>query len=85
MAIPKGAVPSYALYGEPANSSRLAHADGARLAAASAPYIGRGNKCSANDDTCEAMRAKNTEFCVGHLKSKIKAEVTNAADTPDEG
>lgn len=63
------AVPAYSLYGQPANAARLAHMDGARLAAPSAPYLGRGNKCSANDDTCEGMRAKGTAFCMGHLRS----------------
>ena len=63
------AVPAYSLYGQPANAARLAHMDGARLAAPSAPYLGRGNKCSANDDTCEGMRAKGTAYCMGHLRS----------------
>lgn len=63
------AVPAHSLYGQPVNAARLAHMDGARLAAPSAPYLGRGNKCSANDDTCEGMRAKGTAFCMGHLRS----------------
>jgi hypothetical protein len=64
-----GAVPAYSLYGRPATDSRLAHMDGARLAAPSAPYLGRGNLCSANDDTCEGRKAQGTEFCYGHLRS----------------
>jgi hypothetical protein len=85
MAVPKGAVPTYALHGRPAVHARLAFYDGARIAAPSAPYVGRGNKCSANEDTCEAMRAKGTEFCVGHLRSVGKdTEVEDAADTADE-
>lgn len=66
------AVPAYSLYGQPANAARLAHMDGARVAAPSAPYLGRGNKCSANDDTCEGMRAKGTAYCMGHLRSLKK-------------
>lgn len=86
MAIPKGAVPTYALHGRPAVHARLAFYDGARIAAPSAPYVGRGNKCSANDDTCEAAKAKGTDYCAGHLRALTKEEgVVDAADTPDEG
>lgn len=86
MAIPKGAVPAHALYGRPANDSRQNVLAGARLAAASAEYVGRGNKCTANEDTCEAIRAKGTQFCVGHLRSKLKnTETQDGADTTDEG
>jgi hypothetical protein len=86
MAIPKGAVPTYALHGRPAYEARLAHIENARIAAPSAEYIGRGNKCSANDDTCEGARAKGTEFCVGHLRSAIKnKEVVDGTDETDEG
>lgn len=86
MAIPKGAVPAYSLYGRPANASRLNVASDVRLAAASAEYVGRGNKCTANEDTCEAIRAKGTQFCAGHLRSKLKnTETQDGADTTDEG
>lgn len=82
------ATPSYAYYGKPQNDYRLAHIDGARIAAPSGPYIGRGNKCTGNDDTCEGNRAKGTEYCMGHLRQMLKEqnektqEVT--ADAPDE-
>jgi hypothetical protein len=56
-------------YGTLQQGSRLAHVDGARLAAPSGPYLGRGSKCSGNDDTCEAPKAKGTDMCVGHLRS----------------
>lgn len=86
MAIPKGAVPTYALHGRPAYAARLAYDENARIAPPSAPYVGRGNKCSANDDTCEAVRAKGTQFCAGHLRSKLKnMETEDAPDTTDEG
>jgi hypothetical protein len=65
----KNAVPAHTLYGAPVTGQRLAHTDGARIAAASAPYIGR-NRCIANDDTCEGPKAKGTDYCVGHLRSK---------------
>lgn len=66
------AVPAHSLYGRPAVDARLAHMDGARIAAPSAPYVGRGNKCTANEDTCEGMRAKGTAYCMGHLRSLKK-------------
>lgn len=86
MAIPKGAVPTYSLHGRPAFEARLAHLDNARPAAASAEYVGRGNKCSANEDTCEGSRAKGTQFCAGHLRSMVKnGEVVDGTDETDEG
>lgn len=86
MAIPKGAVPTHSLYGRPAMAARLAYDEGARIAPPSAPYVGRGNKCTANDDTCGAIRAKGTQFCAGHLRSKLKnTETQNGANTTDEG
>lgn len=65
----KNAVPAHSLYGKPVTGQRLSHADGARLAPASAPYVGR-NRCIANNDTCEGPKAKGTDYCVGHLRSK---------------
>lgn len=86
MAVPKGAVPTHALYGRPAQDARLAYVDNARIAAPSAPYVGRGNKCSANEDTCEGARAKGTQFCAGHLRSMVKnGEVVDGTDETDEG
>jgi hypothetical protein len=64
----KNSVPAHALYGKPVTGQRLASIDGARLAAASAPYEGR-NRCMANDDTCEGPKAKGTDYCIGHLRS----------------
>jgi hypothetical protein len=73
------------MYGRPAGASRQSTVAGARLAAASAEYVGRGNKCSANDDTCEGAKAKGTDFCVGHLRSKAKVEEkVDAPDTADK-
>jgi len=74
-------VPAYSLYGVPQNNQRLSAISGSRIAPPSAPYVGRGNKCSGNEDTCEGMRAKGTEFCMGHLRSVKKVSVeTKAVD-----
>jgi hypothetical protein len=63
-------VPLYSYYGVPAaREARQAAYDDARIAAASAPYLGRGNLCAANNDTCEGRRAKGTDYCYGHLRS----------------
>ena len=64
----KNAVPAHSLYGKPVDGQRLAAVEGARLAAASGPYVGR-NRCMANDDTCEGPKAKGTDYCIGHLRS----------------
>lgn len=69
-----GSVPAYSYHGVPAGGSRLASIDGARIAPPSGPYVGRGNKCVANDDTCEGMRAKGTEYCMGHLRQVTKTK-----------
>jgi hypothetical protein len=64
---------AHTLYGEPTTKhSRLAHAEGARLAAPSGPYIGR-NRCIENNDTCEGPKARGTDFCIGHLRNKGEA------------
>ena len=61
-------VPAHSYYGTPQNYQSLSAVAGAKLAAASAPYIGRGDKCSGNDDTCGANRMRGQELCVGHMK-----------------
>jgi hypothetical protein len=61
-------VTAEAYYGTLQNSSSLSAVAGAKLAAASAPYLGRGDKCSGNDDTCGANRMRGQELCVGHMK-----------------
>ena len=68
----KNAVPAHSLYGKPVDGQRLAAVEGARLAAASGPYVGR-NRCVANDDTCEGPKAKGTDYCIGHLRSNGEA------------
>ena len=85
--IPSGAVPSYSLYGVPVYDQRQAQVDGARLAAPSAPYLGRGNLCSANDDTCEGRKAQGTDYCYGHLRAmglaRKKEMVADGDDSSD--
>lgn len=65
-------VPAYAYYGTPQNYQSLSAVAGAKLAAASAPYVGRGDKCSGNDDTCGANRVRGQELCAGHMKGANK-------------
>jgi hypothetical protein len=84
-------VPAHSYYGQPQGDYRLAYIEGAKLASASAPYVGRGNKCSGNEDTCEGIRAKGTEFCMGHLRKLAKEnsttnvkEVTEDAASEDD-
>jgi hypothetical protein len=65
-------VPAHSYYGIPQNNQRLSAVAGAQLAAASAPYVGRGDKCSGNDDTCGANRVRGQELCAGHMKGANK-------------
>lgn len=67
--------PAHSLYGESAmrNSRPAGDTGTARLAAASAPYLGRGSKCAGNEDTCNANKVRGQEFCAGHLKT-VKAQ-----------
>lgn len=70
----RGSVPSYSLHGEPVAGQRPAgNVPGSKLAPASAPFVGRGNKCSANEDKCEGNRVKGEVLCAGHLRSARKA------------
>lgn len=66
--------PTHALYGTPVHAQRLSPTADSRLAAASAPYVGRGDKCSGNDDTCGANRVRGQELCAGHLKQSKSLE-----------
>ena len=73
--------PIHSLYGE--SAMRYARPAGdtgsARLAAASAPYVGRGSKCAGNDDTCNANKVRGQEYCAGHLKT-LKASAEQVED-----
>jgi len=80
----KGSVPAHAYHGAPVTGIRLAPTAGSRIATGSAPYVGRGNKCSANEDTCEGIRAKGTEYCMGHIR-KFKPEVVSVDKEEPEG
>jgi len=71
-------VHAHALYGRPVDGYRLSAVADSRIAAPSGPYIGRGDKCSGNDDTCGANKVRGQQFCAGHLKqAKSLAEVAD--------
>jgi hypothetical protein len=60
----KNSVPAHTLYGEPQTGSRLAVAQtGSRI---------RGDKCTANDDSCGANKVRGQELCAGHLRKHNK-------------
>lgn len=66
--------PAHAFYGEPVSGRRLAATSDARMATASAPYVGRGDKCAGNNDTCGANKVRGQELCAGHLKQAKNIE-----------
>ena len=68
------AVPQQSYYGTKVTGYRLAHADGARVAAPSGPYLGREGKCAANEDACEGFAVKDSQFCVGHNRKVGKTK-----------
>jgi hypothetical protein len=58
-------------YGVPVQGIRpSAEVPGSRQAPPSGPYLGRGNFCAANEDTCTGRKAKGTDYCMGHLRSR---------------
>ena len=71
-----GSVPAHSYYGAPVTGNRPAGQQvGSRLAAASGPYLGsRGNKCSANEDTCKGNKVAGFDLCAGHLRSEEKKQ-----------
>lgn len=65
---------AHAMYGEPVNNIRpAASTSGSAPAGAGLPYLGR-NRCIANNDTCEGPKARDTDYCIGHLRSMAKKE-----------
>lgn len=61
-------------YGVPVQGNKPAgQVPGSKPAPASGPYLGRGNFCSAMDDTCEGRKARGTDFCIGHLRNRGEA------------
>jgi hypothetical protein len=71
-------VPAHAYYGSPVNSYRAAAIADAHIAPPSGPYLGRGDKCEGNDDTCGANKVRGQKFCAGHMK-RAKAEIPKDA------
>lgn len=64
--------PTDALYGVPLTHYRVsAIADAVPASQSYGEYVGRGNKCVGNDDTCGANRMKGQEFCVGHYRQAV--------------
>ncbi|CAB4171525.1 hypothetical protein UFOVP923_3 [uncultured Caudovirales phage] len=80
-----GSVPSHALYGVPVYGTLPAgQIAGSQPAPPSGPYLGRGNKCSAEMDSCEGFRTKNSEYCAGHGRSLAKqAPIEPLAEVSD--
>ena len=66
-------IPAHSLYGRPAVYQLSADPD-APLAAASREYVGRGNKCLGNDDTCNAAPMRNSDLCYGHNRRAAAEE-----------
>lgn len=63
--------PAYSFYGESAMRGQRpagSTGSGSRIAAGSAPYVGRGTKCAGNEDTCNANKVRGQDYCAGHLK-----------------
>jgi len=62
-------------YGVPVQGIRpSAEVPGSRQAPPSGPYLGRGNFCAANEDTCTGRKAKGTDYCMGHLRSRGESQ-----------
>ena len=59
--------------GEPVTTQNRVNALGGNIEQAvwsTAPYRGRDkNKCMAKGDTCNGNRVKDSEYCVGHMRS----------------
>lgn len=63
---------AHTLYGKPVDNVRPAMSNtGTAPAGAGLPYLGR-NRCIANNDTCEGPKARDTDYCIGHLRSMEK-------------
>ena len=70
----KNAILAHTLYGVPIQGIRPAsEVPGSKPATASGPYLGRGNFCAADEDTCKGRKAKGTDYCMGHLRSRGEA------------
>lgn len=85
-----GSVPAHSYHGVPVFGARPAGQQaGSMIAAGSGPYLGRGNKCTANGDTCKGNKVKGEKLCAGHLRShrlneKRKQELLTLGDEPQE-
>jgi hypothetical protein len=41
------------------------------------PFVGH-TRCMANEGTCQGIRAKGTEYCIGHLRSMAKEQLNES-------
>lgn len=71
---PSDAVQAQSYYGTQVSGYRLAGVADARIAAPSAPYVGRDGRCSANDNTCEGFSIKDSVLCAGHNRKAGKSK-----------
>ena len=69
-------VPAYSLYGESATRGSRPYdlASAKEAPPGGMPYVGH-TRCMANEGTCQGVRAKGTDFCIGHLRSMAKASL----------
>jgi hypothetical protein len=77
------AVPVHSLYGEPATRfARFAPSpEGSRPAPAGGmPYDDRHCLYETGGNPCQGYKAKNTDYCMGHLRSIAKAKLKVEAD-----
>lgn len=80
-----GSIPAHSYYGSPVTGIvPVTSVGNTRPATAGGPFVGRGNKCSAKDDTCEGNRVSGEVFCAGHLRSARKAEADAVANADVE-
>jgi hypothetical protein len=69
----KGSVPAHAYHGAPVSGRRLGPTADARPAPPGSPSASRADKCTGNDDTCNANRVRGQLFCAGHMK-RLKSQ-----------
>jgi hypothetical protein len=62
-------IPAHSLHGKPVGGQRLSPTATSRPAPSYADYVGR-NRCIANGDTCQGFKAKGSDYCAGHLRSR---------------
>lgn len=81
-----GAIPVGGAFGSPAQLGKTyVQLDGVKPAGAGwHDYVGRGNLCYANNDTCKARRVDGELFCIGHMRQLKKMQKEMAQDVAPE-